>query len=246
MNLITGIVEDPVSTGSLKKIQEGKILKPEENCMNVNPPLISSKIIKKRVKENSDSDSGSDGGKKQPTPTSIGTIPSKKGLINEDDASSVIALKKKTDTSSSKPKKIKKSDIADKPKKIKKSDIADKPKKIKKSKITDNGDDAGNGSKEKLSINATVIPALTSKKIKKYGKINGNVSGGNNNGDGECVVNSNLNPNHHLLTEEMNEDIDDHDSVDDIVCYVCNSGEDGENILLCDLCNKGIHSFPLL
>jgi hypothetical protein len=236
MNLITGIMEDPVLTDGSKTIQEGATSKPEENCINVNPPLISSKIIKKRVKENSDSDSGSDGGKKQPTPTSIGTISSnkvkKKDLINKDGASSVIALKKKDDTSSSKTKKIKKSDISDKPKKIKKSDIADKPKKIKKSDIEHTGDDAGNESKENLKINATAVPALTSEKIKKYGKINGNVSGGNNNVDGKC--------------EEMNEDTDDHDSVDDIVCYVCNSGEDGENILLCDLCNKGILSFPFI
>lgn len=30
------------------------------------------------------------------------------------------------------------------------------------------------------------------------------------------------------------------EDIDDIVCQICNSGDDEENILLCDDCNKGM------
>jgi hypothetical protein len=32
-------------------------------------------------------------------------------------------------------------------------------------------------------------------------------------------------------------------NIDNVICYVCKSGQDEPNMLLCDLCNKGLHIY---
>eukprot|EP00596_Hydrurales_sp_CCMP1899_P009297 CAMPEP_0119039904 /NCGR_PEP_ID=MMETSP1177-20130426/9653_1 /TAXON_ID=2985 /ORGANISM="Ochromonas sp, Strain CCMP1899" /LENGTH=159 /DNA_ID=CAMNT_0007004389 /DNA_START=172 /DNA_END=648 /DNA_ORIENTATION=+ len=159
MNLITGIMEDPVeSISNLKTTRKEAEEKPEQNTIKTNPPLM--KIIKKRVKEDSgsdDSDSDRDyGDKKKPTSTLISTISSKKIKKQVDDTSSGIALKKINATSSSKIKKTQKSDTIDNGDNAndrakdednassiialkKKNVTSTKIKKTQKSDVTDNG-----------------------------------------------------------------------------------------------------------